>query len=123
MLDDVEKELKPSHLILGGFSQGAMLTCDVTLRGARKIDALVQLSGTWIAEDLWDPALPSRRDLPVLVSHGMQDPILPFAMAEKLRDKMTRAGLAVRWIPFQGGHEIPPPVLDGLAKLIRDATT
>lgn len=123
MLDEVEATLKPSHLVLGGFSQGAMLSCDVTLRSARKIAALVQLSGTWIAEDLWDPALPTRRGLPTLVSHGRQDPILPFAMAEKLRDKMTHAGLAVRWIPFQGGHEIPQSVLDGLGKLIRDTTS
>lgn len=123
MLDEVEAKLKPSHLVLGGFSQGAMLSCDVTLRSTRKIAALVQLSGTWIAEDRWEPALPSRRDLPTLVSHGRQDPILPFAMAEKLRDKMTRAGLAVRWIPFQGGHEIPQSVVDGLGKLIHETTT
>src|SRR6185369_8975745 len=98
MLDDIEREMKPSHLVMGGFSQGAMLSCDVTIRSTRKIDALVQLSGTWIAEEEWLPALPSRKGLPTLVSHGRQDQILPFVMAEKLRDKMTQAGLAVRWI-------------------------
>jgi phospholipase/carboxylesterase len=120
MLDEITRELSPSHLVLGGFSQGAMLSCDTTLRSTRKIDALVQLSGTWIAEDEWLPCLAKRAGLKTLVSHGDADPILPFVMAERLRDAMKEAGLDVRWIPFRGGHEIPPPVLSGLGELLRE---
>ena len=35
MLDELERELAPSFLVLGGFSQGAMLSCDVALRTER----------------------------------------------------------------------------------------
>ena len=120
MLDEATRELAPSHLILGGFSQGAMLSCDTTLRSTRKIHALVQLSGTWIAEDEWLPRLPNRAGLKTLISHGDEDPILPFVMAEHLRDAMIKAEFDVRWIPFHGGHEIPPIVLAGVSDLLRE---
>jgi phospholipase/carboxylesterase len=120
MLDDVERIMAPKHLVFGGFSQGAMLSLDATLRSDRKIDALLQLSGTWMAEDEWEPLLSKRRGLPVLLSHGKKDTLLPYAMAEKLRDKMNEAEMAVTWIPFLGGHEIPPVVLDGIGKVVHE---
>ncbi len=121
MLDDLERTLSTSVLVVGGFSQGAMLACDVALRSDRALAGLAILSGTLISEPEWAPLAPKRRGLPVVVSHGQGDPILPFAGAERLRDFLAGAGLDVKWIPFRGGHEIPPPALQALARLIRDA--
>jgi len=56
--------------------------------------------------------------LPVLQSHGRADPVLPFALAERLRDELLAAGLVVDFTPFNGGHGIAGPALDGLARLI-----
>jgi phospholipase/carboxylesterase len=111
-----------TKLVLGGFSQGAMLSCDVALHTDRPLAGLAMLSGTLIAQDEWTPLATKRAGLRTLVTHGQSDPVLSFAAAEKLRDFLTTAGLDVTWIPFRGQHEIPPPALDGLAKLIRAAT-
>jgi phospholipase/carboxylesterase len=120
MLDDMERALSPSHLILGGFSQGAMLSCDVALRSERRLDALFLLSGTLLADGEWRPLMPRRRGLPVLVTHGREDHLLPFAMAERLKDALSGAGLAVRWIPFRGGHEIPGAAVDAMSEMLGD---
>jgi phospholipase/carboxylesterase len=122
MLGELGRSLSPSHLVIGGFSQGAMLACDVALRTDMSLAGLLLLSGTLIAEAEWAPLAPARRGLRTLVSHGQSDPILPFGAAERLRDFLRGAGLDVSWIPFRGGHEIPPAVLDGAAKLIREGT-
>jgi phospholipase/carboxylesterase len=119
MLDDLDQALSPPSVVLGGFSQGAMLSCDVALRTARPLAGLALFSGTLLAEPEWAPLAAARRGLPVVLSHGQADPILPFAGAERLRDLLRRAGLDVTWIPFRGVHEIPPPALDALAALIR----
>ncbi|MGF1466742.1 MAG: alpha/beta hydrolase [Sandaracinaceae bacterium] len=111
-MDDV---LHPSRLVLGGFSQGAMLSLDVALHTERALAGLVQLSGTLVAKDLWAPRVESRAGLPVFQSHGQLDPLLPFAGAEMLRDLLAAGGLDVEFTPFRGAHEIPPPVLEGLA--------
>jgi phospholipase/carboxylesterase len=123
MLDELVADLKPSKLVLGGFSQGAMLACDVALRTARPLAGIALLSGTLVAHDEWAPLAPRRRGLPVFQSHGTEDPILPYAQAEKLRDMLRDAGAAVTWVPFRGAHAIPGTVTDGLGKWMRAALT
>ncbi|WP_455378046.1 alpha/beta hydrolase [Petrachloros mirabilis] len=100
--------------VIGGFSQGAMLTCDLIMRTAHPFAGLVQLSSSLLARQDWRPSFADRARLPVFQSHGTHDPILPYVMAERLRDELTRAGLAVEWHSFRGGHEIPEPILSQL---------
>jgi phospholipase/carboxylesterase len=104
----------PRKIVLGGFSQGAMLTCDVMLRTTQPYAGLVQLSGTLLAAQEWLPLLQKRKGLPVFQSHGTQDELLPHVGAERLRDALSTSGLAVEWHSFRGGHEIPEPVLQRL---------
>ncbi len=102
------------HTIIGGFSQGAMLTCDLVMRTAFPCAGLIQLSGTLLAKQDWRPSVGKRAGLPVFLSHGTQDPVLPYVMAERLRDELMKGGLDVEWHRFHGGHEIPEPVLSRL---------
>jgi phospholipase/carboxylesterase len=120
LLDAVSSELAVpgERLVLGGFSQGAMLSLDVALHRPSPLAGLVLLSGTLIAEREWSARLPARRGLPVFLSHGTHDPLLPYATAEQLRDTLTAAGLAVEWTSFPGGHEIPLPVLRGVGAFL-----
>jgi len=104
--------------LIGGFSQGAMLACDVVMRTTFPFAGLVQLSGSLLARQDWRPSVGKRAGLPVFQSHGTQDPILPYAMAERLRDEFVAVGLTVNWHSFHGGHEIPAPILTRLSGFI-----
>jgi len=108
-----------NQLVLGGFSQGAMLALDVALHRAAPPGGLILMSGTLIAEAEWQPRLASLAGVPVMLSHGRQDGLLPFNVAEVVRDKLTAAGAVVDWRPFSGGHEIPATVLEGADALLR----
>jgi phospholipase/carboxylesterase len=126
VLDHIEEawSVPASRIVLGGFSQGAMLSLDVALRRKSPPRAVALLSGSLIAENEWrallagPPPSPARA---IFQSHGSLDPILPFSVAEALRDVLRGAGAEVTWCPFRGGHEIPPPVLDGLGRFITGA--
>ena len=117
-LDETQRQLGDAPLVLGGFSQGAMLTCDLTLRTSRKVAGLALMSGSFLTPTEWRALMPARRALPILQSHGTHDPMLPFAHAQLLHEAWLAAGATVDWIEFPGGHEIPRPVLAGLASLI-----
>lgn len=117
-LDALERAFAPPRLVLGGFSQGAMLSLDVALHRARPLSGLVLMSGTLLSKSEWTPRMKERRGLPVLQSHGKEDPLLAFSQAEALRDLMSREGLSVEWVPFRGGHQIPDVVLDRLGAFI-----
>ena len=112
--------LATSAIVLGGFSQGAMLATDVALALDETPAGLVALSGTLLAERVWQERLnnlPAK--FPAFVSHGHYDPILPFALAEALRDRLKAANLPVTWVPFPGAHEIPRDVLERLSMFLQ----
>ena len=125
VLKEVEQKFGADRrkTILGGFSQGAMLSCDLMFRTLQPYAGLIQLSGTLFAKQEWAPLLQKRKGLPVFQSHGMQDEVLPYVGAERLRDTLTHAGLLVEWHSFRGGHEIPRPVLHRLGLFITKAVT
>jgi phospholipase/carboxylesterase len=120
LVEEAVHLLRPpsGKVVLGGFSQGAMLSVDVALRSSHPLAGLVVLSGTHIAANEWASRLPARRGLPVFMSHGQDDQLLPFAIAEGLRDTLTAAGLPVEWVPFRGGHAIPPNVMNALGAFL-----
>jgi phospholipase/carboxylesterase len=125
VVDHVKRDWKvpSSRIVLGGFSQGAMLSIDVALHHKNPLAGVAVLSGTLIAENEWLGllgALPKPLP-PFFQSHGSSDPILPFSRAELLRDTLRKAGLDVTWCPFRGGHEIPPTVLGGLGSFVTRA--
>jgi len=105
-------------LVIGGFSQGAMLACDVALHTDRPLAGLVLMSATLINATEWRTRAPSRKGLPVFQAHGTRDPLLTFEAAEKLRDLLREAGLGVAFHPFRGGHEIPAEVLAELGAFL-----
>jgi phospholipase/carboxylesterase len=107
-----------SRLLLGGFSQGAMLATDLTLRLEEAPAGLAILSGTLICESEWRQRASIRRGLSVFQSHGRQDPLLPFESALALKDLLLGAGLTVDFLAFEGGHTIPLEAIDRLAALI-----
>ena len=115
VLDELAREAPGRRLVLGGFSQGAMLALDLALREpGRPLAGLVLLSGALIAAREWVPRMTGRAGTPVFQSHGRSDVVLSFAGAEQLRDALTKAGLDVRFQSFQGPHTIPPAVLEEL---------
>jgi phospholipase/carboxylesterase len=110
--------LTDRQLAIGGFSQGAMLALDVALHRATSPAALVVLSGTLIAEAEWQPLWSRLATVSVFQSHGRHDALLPFSVAEVLRDRLSGAGAQVDWHAFVGAHEIPPGVLGELRSFL-----
>ncbi len=104
----------PERLVIGGFSQGAMLSCDWALRTDWPLLGLVQLSTMIMCEKQWFSLLPHRRGLPVFQSHSPDDQVLPMTLAERLAQEMKQAGLDHEFVSFRGGHGIAPDVLERL---------
>jgi phospholipase/carboxylesterase len=121
LVDEVKARfsISESQLVLGGFSQGAMMALDVSLHLATPPAGVVMMSGTLLAASVWQPKMARLAATPVFMSHGRVDQLLPFSAAETLRDRLTAAGAHVEWHPFMGGHEIPPAVVDALGAFLR----
>ena len=123
LLADLETrfDAPPERVVLGGFSQGSMLALDVVLRHEAAFAGLVLWSTTLLMESEWMPLMARRAGMRAVMSHGMQDPLLPFAAAERLQATLRDAGWSVAWHPFRGAHEIPEVALQAAAQLIAEA--
>ena len=123
MLDALllQTRLPMSKVILAGFSQGAMLVTDVTLRLDEAPAALGILSGAPVCFDEWKRLAPKRAGLKVLQSHGTHDPLLRLSWGKHIQTLLVEAGLQVSFVEFPGGHGIDGSVVDALAALIAEA--
>ena len=123
MLQQLTRELGVGNerLTVGGFSQGSMVACNAVFTRDVSPARLVVLSGTPLHLSAWNEGMKAREALPVFQSHGDRDPLLSFDAAEELRDAMRAAGLAVDWLSFRGGHELPMPVLAALGRFLTAA--
>ncbi len=84
-----------------GFSQGAAMALDVAT--TLPVAGVIACSGyphpDWQPQDL---------SLPVLLSHGEQDPVVPHGASVELERRLKAAGAAVELLSFAGGHSIDP---------------
>lgn len=111
-------DVSADRIVIGGFSQGAMLATDVALHADDALGGVFVLSGTPLAMDEWRPRMGDRPRVPFFVSHGRADPILPYAGAERLGEELRSAGHPVVFVAFEGRHAIPPPVRASLGDFL-----
>lgn len=118
LLRDAQRRYAPDSIAVVGFSQGAMLALDLGLADDPPIDRVAVLSGVLVADSL--PALHAKHGKPpaVFVSHGRSDPMLPFAEGARIESVLTPYGFPVTFFPFEGGHEIPPAVVEQLRSFL-----
>ncbi|MEZ4742968.1 MAG: serine esterase [Bdellovibrionota bacterium] len=114
-----ELQVPFDDIILGGFSQGAMLSTDICLRSDILPKGLVLLSGTLLNKDIWQQFALKRAGLKFFQSHGTADPILGFKQANDLNKLLTDSGLIGSLHAFEGGHEIPPNIISKLTDYIQ----
>jgi len=113
-------EIPRSKIVIGGFSQGAMVTTDVALSLEEPVGGLIIWSGTLICEPKWQ-ALAGDISFPVYQSHGTLDPILPFDVAVDLCKMLSEAGVDIEFTEFDGPHTISISAMKGAMKMVRKA--
>jgi phospholipase/carboxylesterase len=104
-----EQGIEPSDLVLGGFSQGAVMSYALTLGPDRpRPAALLPFSGFIPAVDGFDLDLDRVRDLPVSIGHGIYDPIISVEFGREARARLEQAGADVEYRESPMAHSIDP---------------
>ena len=101
-----------AHTILGGFSMGCVMSYATGLGPGRPSPAgILAMSGFIPTVEGWEPDLENRRGLPVFLTHGARDPVIPVDFAREARPRLEAAGLAVSYHEHGGGHHLDPRTL------------
>lgn len=116
--------LDVGRTILGGFSQGAVMSYALGLGAGRPRPAgIVAMSGFVPSVDGFELELESRAGLPVSISHGSADSVISVSFGREAHDLLERAGLDVRYQEDPAGHTILPAALAQARAVVRAGTS
>lgn len=113
-----ELNVASENLILGGFSQGAMLAVEVLARRKENVRGAIFLSGNLMDENTLKPLVANHKGQKFYQTHGTHDPILSFDGAKNLEDLLTKNEWVGHLDAFRGGHEIPLNVIQNIGHFI-----
>jgi phospholipase/carboxylesterase len=104
-------------LVVLGFSQGGSLAYSLALAQPERFAGLVALSA-WLPEELLAATPPgtSLDSLQALVIHGTEDPLVPVALGQQSRDRLTKLGVSVTYREHSMEHEIRTEALRDLVE-------
>jgi phospholipase/carboxylesterase len=95
------------RVYLAGFSQGAMMSLALLLTRPEKVAGVVAMSGRLPVQVL--EREPSRQSLigkPVLVTHGLHDPVLPVEQGRAARDYLKTLPVELTYREYPMAHEV-----------------
>ena len=113
--------LPHAHVVLGGFSQGAVMAFALGLGSGRPRPAAIAAFSGFIPEvDGWEPDLLPPLP-PVAIGHGSFDPVINVDFSRAARDTLAAAGGEVLYREYPLPHTLDPRFLvevrDWLARL------
>jgi phospholipase/carboxylesterase len=110
----------PERLVLGGFSQGAVMSYALALgQGRPRPAGLLALSGFMPVSPEWELDLSA--PLPaVAIGHGTYDPVIGVEWGRAARARLDEAGTAVLYREYPLPHTIDPGFIPDLQTWLRD---
>jgi len=111
------------RVVLGGFSQGTVMSYAMSLGPGRpRPAAVVAMSGFLPRVADW-PLEPERlRGVPVGIAHGSLDPVIPAQFAAEAEATLTAAGADVLRLSSPVPHMVDPDWIEPLRDLVARAT-
>ncbi|GAB4207473.1 MAG: phospholipase [Roseiflexaceae bacterium] len=114
----------PKRVFLGGFSQGAIMTAVTLVRRPGLLAGALMLSGALFPEAQAQTLPPDFKPealagVPVLITHGTHDPVLPVALGRALRSLLERYPVELTYREYPMAHEINLDSLRDVADWLR----
>jgi phospholipase/carboxylesterase len=120
----LETGVGPERTVLGGFSQGAVMSWALGLGAGRPRPAgILALSGFIPTVEGFELDLDGVEGFPVAIGHGVADPIIGVEWGRDARDRLEAAGADVLYRESPMGHSIDPRFVTELEAWVRERTT
>ena len=115
-----ETGVPPDRTVLGGFSQGAVMSYALGLGyGRPRPAALIALSGFIPTVDGFELDL-SRPLPPIAIGHGTYDPVISVEWSRRAKAELERSGAEVLYREYPLPHAVDPRYLSELSSWLAD---
>jgi phospholipase/carboxylesterase len=117
-----EAGVPPERTVVGGFSQGAVMSYALGLAASRPRPAgIIAMSGFVPTVEGFELDLEGRAGLPVSISHGAYDPVIGVEFGREARDRLDAASLEVAYREDPVAHQIAPAAVAQARTLLANA--
>lgn len=112
--------ISSAHIVLAGFSQGGAMALfagaryPLPLAGIMGLSCYLLLANSFAAERHG-----ANHATPIFLAHGLQDPVVPYALGEEARRQLEAAGCAVEWHAYSMPHSVCPQEVTDIAAWLR----
>jgi phospholipase/carboxylesterase len=114
-LEALATDIPLQQTVLLGFSQGAAMALDVATAGeGLPLAGLISCSG--YPHPDWQPGTQAINK--ILLTHGVQDPVVSYGASEELEKQLRRGGIDSELIGFAGGHTIDSSLFPTLRRYL-----
>lgn len=111
------------RVVLGGFSQGAVMSYAMSLGPGRpRPAAVVAMSGFLPRVERWPLEAARLQGVSVGIAHGSLDPVIPAQFAAEAEAVLTAAGADVLRLSSPVPHMVDPDWIEPLRELVERAT-
>ena len=104
---EVAAGIPAARIVLAGFSQGGAIALHAGLRYPHALAGILALS-TYVplADTLAAEVTKANSKVPIMMAHGMQDPVIPVVLALQSRDRLLQLGYHVNWHSYPMQHAL-----------------
>ncbi len=104
------------HLYLLGFSQGSIVALSLAVSQPGRVSGVIAQSGYFPHESGVQIDEAGVKGKPFLLTHGIQDPLLPVHWARRTRDTLQTLGTDLEYHEFNMGHNVSAESVGVIAK-------
>jgi phospholipase/carboxylesterase len=108
------------RIVLAGFSQGGAMAL---FAGARYPEQLAGMMGLscylLLAHSFAAERHGANHATPIFLAHGLQDPVVPYALGEEAHRQLEAAGCTVEWHAYSMPHSVCPQEVADIAAWLR----
>ena len=104
---EVSRGIAANKIIPAGFSQGGAIALQAGLRQTQALAGILALSTyLTLGDSLAKEKTTANANIPILMAHGTQDPVVSLALARSSRDAMVALGYKVEWREYPMQHSL-----------------
>ncbi|MEO8102338.1 MAG: alpha/beta hydrolase [Betaproteobacteria bacterium] len=104
---EVTRGIATDHIVIAGFSQGGAIALQTALRHPQPLAGILALSTYLALDDSLDRERTAvNANIPILMAHGTQDPVVPLPLARTSRTKLVALGYQVDWQQYPMPHSV-----------------
>lgn len=115
IMQQIEHGMDSTKIILAGFSQGGAVALDAGLEFPHRLGGLMILSSYFATAENIKPT-PANAKIPILIQHGLQDPIVPEKLGRESKEKLEKMGCEVQYRTYPMPHTVCPQQIEHISQ-------